>query len=328
MAEQQNIEWKESWRDEYLKWISGFANAKGGKLIIGKRDDGEIIGVENIKKLMDDIPNKIQNYLGIICDVNLISISKKNIIEIDVKPYEIPVSYQGKYFYRSGSTKQELKGNALNEFLLKKSGKTWDDIVESFASYNDISRDAVEAFKKSAVLNKRMPFLQNESDIVRILNNLHLIKNDQLKRAAILLFGKNPCQFYINAFIKIGRFGANGDDLLFQDVVESNIFEMADKTLDILDKKYFVSPISYEGIYRVENWEYPYKAIREAIINAIVHRDYKGAPIQISIYNDRIEVWNEGELPDGLNIEDLKRNHSSRPQNPTLAGVFFKGGLI
>lgn len=123
MPENQNIEWKESWRDEYLKWICGFANAKGGKIIIGKNDRGEVIGVDKFKKLMDDIPNKIQNQLGIICDVDLKEYEDKKYIEIDVKPYDVPISYQGKYHYRSGSTKQELKGNALNEFLLKKAGK-------------------------------------------------------------------------------------------------------------------------------------------------------------------------------------------------------------
>ncbi|MCK5347096.1 MAG: ATP-binding protein [Candidatus Heimdallarchaeota archaeon] len=135
MPEKQNIEWKEIWRDEYLKWISGFANAKGGKIIIGKNDKGEIIGVKDPKRLMDDIPNKIQAHLGIICDVDLIEFEGKQIIEISTIPYDVPISYQGKYHYRSGSTKQELKGNALNEFLIKKAGKTWDDIVESRASH-------------------------------------------------------------------------------------------------------------------------------------------------------------------------------------------------
>ncbi len=125
MAESQNIEWKESWRDEYLKWICGFANAKGGKVIIGQNDKGDFIGLDKYKKLMDDIPNKIQNQLGIICDVDLKENNGNKYIEIDVKPYDVPISYQGKYPYRSGSTKQELKGNSLNEFLLKKAGKTY-----------------------------------------------------------------------------------------------------------------------------------------------------------------------------------------------------------
>lgn len=116
--------------------------------------------------------------------------------------------------------------------------------------------------------------------------------------------------------------------MLFQEVVEGNAFQIADKTLDMLDKKFLISPVSYEGLYRVEKWEYPYKAVREAIINAIVHRDYSGAPVQISVYDGKILIWNEGKLPEGLTIEDLKQKHSSRPFNPIIASVFFKGGLI
>ncbi len=328
MPENQCTEWKESWRDEYLKWICGFANAKGGKLIVGKRDNGEVIGVEGLKKLLEDIPNKIQTHLGIICDVNIIEENDKELIEIDVKPYDIAISYQGKYHYRSGSTKQELKGKALNDFLLKKSGKTWDDVIETRATIDDIDPKAIEAFTNAAVISKRMPFIENETSIETILDNLMLKENGQLKRAAVLLFSKNPCKFFINAYVKIGRFGSTDDELLFQEVVEGNAFQIADKTLDMLDKKFLISPVSYEGLYRVEKWEYPYKAVREAIINAIVHRDYSGAPVQISVYDGKILIWNEGKLPEGLTIEDLKQKHSSRPFNPIIASVFFKGGLI
>lgn len=328
MPEQQNIEWKESWRDEYLKWICGFANAKGGKLIIGIDDNGKVVGVEDSKRLLEDIPNKIQNHLGIVCDVNLVEDGNKDIIEIDVIPYDIAISYQGKYHYRSGSTKQELKGNALNEFLLKKSGRTWDDVIELRAKFDDIDIKAIDYFKKAAIKSKRMPVLEDENDISIILDNLLLLENKKLKRSAILLFGINPCRFFANAYVKIGRFGQADDDLLFQEVVESNIFELADKTLEVLDRKFLISPITYEGLNRIENWEYPYKAVRETIINAIVHRDYTGAPIQISVYDDKIIIWNEGKLPEGLSIEDLSKKHSSRPYNPIIAGVFFKGGLI
>lgn len=69
MQEQQNIEWKESWRDEYLKWICGFENAQGGKIYIGKNDTGKVVGINKAKRLMDDLPNKIVTNLGIICDI-------------------------------------------------------------------------------------------------------------------------------------------------------------------------------------------------------------------------------------------------------------------
>ena len=112
MTENQNIEWKESWRDEYLKWICGFANAQGGKIYIGTRDDGTVIGVNNSKKLLEDIPNKIQNKLGIVADVNLLEKDELEYIEIAVNPWAFPVNYDGEYHYRSGSTKQLLRGNA------------------------------------------------------------------------------------------------------------------------------------------------------------------------------------------------------------------------
>ena len=105
MAESQNIEWKESWRDEYLKWICGFANAQGGKIYIGTQDDGTVIGVNNSKKLLEDIPNKIQNKLGITADVNLLTEDGLDYIEIVVNPWSFPVNYNGEYHYRSGSTK-------------------------------------------------------------------------------------------------------------------------------------------------------------------------------------------------------------------------------
>jgi ATP-dependent DNA helicase RecG len=328
MPENQNIEWKESWRDEYLKWICGFANAKGGKIFIGINDKGNVLGIDKTKRLMDDIPNKIQTLLGIICDVDLHEKDGKNYIEIDIKPYDVPISYQGKYYYRSGSTKQELRGNALNEFLLKKAGKTWDDVIEPRANFSEVDKNAIEAFKTGATKSKRLPFIENENDINRILENLLLIENGNLKRSAVLLFGKNPERFYINAYVKIGKFGTSDTDLKYQEIVEGNAYQLADRVLEVLDRKFFVSPISYEGLQRVEGWEYPYEAIRETILNAIVHRDYMGAPIQISVYDDKMIVWNEGHLPDDMTFEDLKKKHSSRPHNPILASAFFKGGLI
>ena len=118
MAESQNIEYKESWRDEYLKWVCGFANAQGGIIYIGIDDVGNVVGVKNIKKLMEDIPNKIQSGLGIVADVNKLEKDGKEYLEIKVNPSSFPVSINGEYHYRSGATKQQLRGNALTNFLM------------------------------------------------------------------------------------------------------------------------------------------------------------------------------------------------------------------
>ncbi len=178
-----------------------------------------------------------------------------------------------------------------------------------------------------ALKSNRLTKIENEKT-EDILNNLRLFENKQLKRAAILSFGIDIRKYFTNAYVKIGRCGRRDDDLKFQEIVEGNAFLLADLTIEILEKKFFTFPISYEGLQRVEGSEYPFEAIKEILLNAIVHRNYVGTPIQVSVYDDKFMVWNEGTLPEGLTIEDLKKKHPSRPRNPLLADIFFKGGLI
>ncbi len=106
--EKQNIEYKSSWHDKYLEWVCGFANAQGGRIYIGKEDAGMVVGVENYKKLMEDIPNKIKNSMGITADVNLLEEDGKYYIEIVVQPNSVPISLHGHYHYRCGSVKHQL----------------------------------------------------------------------------------------------------------------------------------------------------------------------------------------------------------------------------
>jgi ATP-dependent DNA helicase RecG len=306
MPEHQNIEWKQSWRDEYLQWIGGFANANGGSLYIGKDDNGNVIGVRNYKKLMDDLPNKISSKLGVLCDINLHEENNLYFIEIITKPYNNGISYNGKYYYRSGSTNQELRENELTEFLLRKTGKTWDDIIEPNATFDDINENTVRKFIKSGTTSKRLPLETETLDTKTIFQNLRLIDGDKLNRSAILLFGKDPIRFYISSFLKIGKFGKSSSDLLSQEVVEQgNLFEMLDETLKILFTRFINSSISYEGIQRIETYEYPYEAVREILLNAFTHRTYDNSPIQISVYPDRIQFWNQGVLLNPLTPEKL-----------------------
>ena len=328
-TENQNIEFKESWRDEYLKWICGFANAQGGKIYIGVRDDGSVCGLDDSKRLMEDIPNKIVSLLGIVADVNLLQKDGKDYICIEVTPYKVPIAYKGVYHYRSGSTKQELKGAALQEFLFKKMGLTWDGAAYTTATIDCIDPNAVAYFLHKAVSSGRLPAELEKSDLKTVLENLDLFADDgKLRNAAILCFGKRPSRYFAAAEFKIGRFGASQSDLMFQDMVEGNLIQMADRVIDLLKSKYLTNPIHYEGLLRVEELEVPETALREAILNAIIHRDYTGAQIQMRVWNDRIELWNDGELPFGQTIESLKQTHSSKPRNRIIANVFYKAGFI
>ena len=328
MSESQNIEWKQSWHDDYLKWICGFANAIGGTIYIGKNDAGDIVHLDNYAKLLEDLPNKIRNTMGIICDVQLLDAAGKKYIQVKVNPYTVPVSLRGRYYYRSGSTKLELTGVELNEFLLKKAGKTWDDVIEESADFSDIETKSVEAFKKEAFTSGRLPQDIVELPLKETLEKLRLASGDKIKRAALILFGKDPNKFYPNIKVKIGRFGTNDADLRFQEVLEGNILELLKQVPEMLNSKFLTRPIVFEGLQRIEKDTYPVAAIREMLLNALVHRTYMGSMIQIRVYDDKLTIWNEGNLPEGMTIASLKGHHVSRPRNPLIADVCFKAGFI
>jgi ATP-dependent DNA helicase RecG len=328
MPESQNIEWKESWRDEYLKWICGFANAKGGKIYIGKADNGKVVGLANAKKLLEDIPNKAKDILGVIVDVNLHSTAAGDYLEISIDDYPYPVNYKGQYHYRSGSTKQELKGAALDKFMLQKKGKKWDGVPVPNVSVADLKQETFDSFRKRALKSKRI-----EEDVLTdsnelLIENLQLNENDFLKRAAILLFHPKPENFVTGAYVKIGFFESDSE-LMYQDEIHGNILEQIEKTMDLLFSKYIKAEITYEGIHRIETYEYPKEAIREALLNAIIHKDYSGnTPIQISVYKDKIMFWNDGQLPENWTIEKLSQKHASKPYNPDIANAVFRCGYI
>jgi ATP-dependent DNA helicase RecG len=328
MAETHNIEYKSVWRDEFLRWICGFANAQGGTLFIGRNDDGDIVGVQNAQKLLEDLPNKIVAFLGITADVNLHETEQGTYIEIVVEPHPNPVSYKGEYHFRSGSTKQELKGAALDKFLLQKYGRKWDSVPVPNISIADLKQDTFEFFKSKGIKSNRIDESSKEDTPKQVLDNLKLTENDRLKRAALLLFHPDPEKFVTGAYVKIGFFRTDSD-LLFQDEVHGNLFEQIEKTMELLLTKYTRALIGYEGISRVETYEYPKDALREALLNAITHKDYAGCvPIQISVYADKIMIWNEGQLPENWTVKNLFAKHSSRPYNPDIANAFFRSGYV
>lgn len=329
MEENQNIEYKESWRDEYLKWICGFANAQGGRLFIGINDNKKVVGIANSNRLLEDIPNKIVTTLGIVCDVNLHDQDGLQYIEIVVEPSNMPIAYKGEYHYRSGATKQQLKGTALQQFILKKMGMTWDDVAMENVSIDAIDRNAIEYFVNNGIFYNRLFPETKEDSTETILENLGLLTSEgKLKTAAILLFGKHPQRYFTGAEFRIGRFVKNEADLLIQDSIGGNIIQMADRVIEILKSKYLISPIHYEGMVRVEPLEIPEDGLREIIYNAICHKDYSGVHIQMKVYNDHITLWNDGPLPDGFDMNVLMKEHSSRPRNKNIASTFYKAGFI
>ncbi|MDY6026471.1 ATP-binding protein [Bergeyella zoohelcum] len=327
--ENQNIEYKEGWRDEYIKWICGFANSKGGDMFIGVDDKGNVVGIQNAKKLSEDLPNKIKDILGILVDIDILEEKEKTYIKINVDAYPYPVSYKGNYYIRIGATNQELKGASLDKFLLQKQGLKWDGTPEPYTKLENLSEQSFDIFKNRASETQRVDENIQKYSNDEVLDKLNLyMPNGMLKKAAVLLFHPRPDKIFTGASIKIGFFRTD-DDLAYQDEILGSLFEQVDKVMDLLQTKYLSAKIEYQGLQRKETLPIPIEALREAVLNAIIHKDYSsGIPIQISVYDNKLMIWNEGELPQDWTVAKLKIKHPSRPYNPDIANAFFRAGLI
>ena len=327
--ESQKVEFKRLWKDDLLKWISAFANAEGGVLMVGYADDGQAIGLENVAKLLEDIPNKVRDVLGIVVNVDLVRHYNRETLHIGVPAYPYPISYKGEYHYRSGNTKQELKGAALDRFLLGKQGLHWDAVPLPQLQPAELDQHTLSRFRQQAIQSQRLPesILQDSTEL--LLERLRLTQNNAPKRAAALLFHPDPERFITAAHIKIGAFGRNDADLIHQDEITGNLFNQVETAIEVLKLKYLKARISYDGLYRKERFPLPMTALREAILNAVVHKDYASAvAIQISVYPDKLMIWNPGQLPDNWTLDKLMAKHASRPFNPDIANAFFRAGLI
>lgn len=192
MPENQNIEWKAKWKDDYLEWICGFANAQGGKIYIGCDDDGKVIGLPNIRKLLEDVPNKIRNAMSIVVDVNQLERDGKEYLEIVVPPYPVAINCKGVYYYRSGSTMQTLSGPELESFILRKRGASWDNMPLPGFTLDDIDDELVKRFKTLAAKKGRIDQSVLDEDKADLMEKLRLTNAGYYTNAAMLLFCKDP----------------------------------------------------------------------------------------------------------------------------------------
>ena len=329
MGEKHILEYKRQWDDEWLKWLCGFANADGGTLYIGISDKQHIIGVDNSKKLMEDIPNKIVSKLGIYPDVRLLEEDGKEIIEIEVAPSQESVLLDGVLYKRVGATNQIVKGQALKDFYASKLNVTWDSRIIRGATLDDIDPEAIKYFLLKGIDKGRLPKESVDDSVEKVLKNLEVMTDDdELTLAALLLFGKNPQHYCLNARIKIGRFGHSQAALMNQDLIDGDLIRMADRVMEALDAKYLIRPIHYEGMQRREPMELPEEGLREILYNLEIHKDYNGPDSLIRVFDDRITFWNQGSLPAGITPESIFRPHDSQPRNRLIANAFYMAGFV
>ncbi len=326
--ENQNTEFKESWQEDNFKAICAFANTSGGKLYIGVADNGNVVGVQDIQRLLVDLPNKIINKFAIFPSIVENQQNGNHYLEIIIEPSSVAISYNGRYYIRSGSTTRELSGSSLSDFLQRKLGRTWDGIASY--DYNDalIDSDTVSKFKNRA--KERIPSIEFEKNNKDILDKLYLLSENEIKNAGILLFYNNPQSVFIQSKIKIGKFNDEAN-IEFQDIIQGNLFKQVIDILTVLDGKFLKRIVFFEkdSVERKDVLEYPLEALRESIFNAIVHKDYTvNTDIQIKIYNDKLIISNAGTLPAEIPITNLNTFHISLPRNPYIADAFQKAGYI
>jgi ATP-dependent DNA helicase RecG len=324
-GETETVEFKASPNEVFYKTISAFSNTKGGIILLGVDRKGSITGVEPVSRFLEDLTNRIVNKISIYPEIETIDIKGKRVIAFKVARSGFPVSYEGRYYERVGNTTREMKPQKLRAFIL--SSMPWDSIAGDF-SFDEIDAETVNRFVRLAVAKKRLTDLSLNEPVKTILEKLEFISDGKLTNGAILLFGMNPQKYFINHSVRIGRFKTE-TTIIDDKWGKGNLFLQFEETLNIL-KQYIAVRYEIKGIQREDIWDYPIPALREAILNAIIHRDYFNVAVftQIKVYDDHIWFTNHGGLPDGITLDELTKPHKSHPRNPLIAKAFYLAGYI
>lgn len=314
-AESQKIEYKRSWRDEYLGWICGFANAKGGTMYIGIDDDKSVCGVANPDRLMEDLPNKIRTHIGIVADVSLMKRSGKPVIRIVVPPSAFPVNYHGSYHYRTGSTRQVLTGDALTQFLFRKLHVAWDS-----SETPNLLKARGYTFRR---LKLRYEERANKPFRAGLLVSLGLVSRKGILTNAGGLFADDCPVPQSRLFCTVWDGKDKGSDTREDREFHGNVLELLDSAESFIKLNTSRRWIK-RARDRIDLRSYPERAVTEALVNAFVHRDYLifGSEVHVDIFVDHMDITSPGGMPDGSFVQEqnLLRIPSDR-RNQVLADV-------
>lgn len=323
------IELKESlgaWK-EIVQTCAAFASAKGGRLYIGASDQGNVVGVQIGKGTLEDLSNKIaQNTVPkLIPAVTTQQLQGKTVILVEVAESSTkPVTAFDRALRRSGRTNQVLSASEIAQLYLVTRGMTWDQTSRPDATLDDIDAEKVRKFLSRAKTERRWE-IDPQTPADQALRQLNLMHNGQLTIASLLLFGRNPQRCLVQSKVRCARFKGD-DEVEFLDlkVIEGDIIEQVAEAMAFVRRNTSMAVKIEEKLERTERWEYPLDAIREAITNAVCHRDYAGSGnVQVRIFDNALMVSNPGGLPSDLTVEDLRRPHESKPRNKLVADAFF-----
>jgi len=324
------IEWKQSLAqiNDIIQTIAAFANTEGGRVFIGVTDAGEIGGVQIGKGKIEDLTNQIAQHTDpkIFPKITVKKINGKDVIIIDVRESrDHLVLAFGRPYQRVGRSTVKMSKDEYERLILDKHKNKlqFDEMICRGAALNDIDPVKVRRFLEKAKEEGRLSIPEKVS-IQEALEYLKVLDNRRLNNAAILLFGKDPQKFFVQAKIRAGRIkGSDGYDFLDTRVLEGTISELREGAMRFI-AEHIKKAVFFDSNQRYDRWEYPLRALEEALNNALAHRDYSAnGDIQLAIYDDRIEIWNPGELPKQLTPVQLKGKHKSIPRNQFLADKLY-----
>ena len=326
LGENEQVEFKSSFNDETIESLVAFANTKGGTVIIGVNDDGIITGVnvgkETIPKWINEIKQKTQP--AIIPDIEVVAIKEYNTIVIKVSEFPVkPLSFKGRYFKRIKHTNHQLNTNEITNLNLQSLQLSWDAYTAIGKTINNLDKHKIQQFIDK--VNKSGRFNLG-NDWKKSLIKLKLISANTITNAALLLFGKEENQYNIH----LGRF-KTATTIIDDKIINGTLFEVVEETMKYLLSHIKVAfEITGKTTQRTEIFEYPLPALREIVLNAIIHRDYL-SPIdtQIKIFDNQLSFFNPGTLYGNLSIEELKKDHyQAHTRNKLIAEAFYLTGDI
>ncbi|GHV45442.1 ATP-dependent DNA helicase [Bacteroidia bacterium] len=317
--ETQHIEYKSSFNEDLIETLVAFANTRGGKVYVGVDDKGKpvknfTIGKESLQNWANEVKNKTQPQ--IIPDVEIVDYKGAEIAEFRIQEYPIkPVACRGKYFKRVKNSNHLLSVTEVVNMHLQTLNTSWDAYPDAVHTLDDISLEKVQA---AIEVMKSGGLTVNETPVA-FLQKKDLLREGKLTNAAYLMFKTNDS--YLTS-IELGRFQT-------PTIIKDTARTKADVLTEIEDVMAFVQKHANKRMIftgaarRIEKWQYPMEAIREIVINMIIHRDYRSSADSIvKIFDNKIEFYNPGKLPEEITIEDLlSGNYKSNPRNKLIADV-------
>ena len=328
-GETQKVEFKESIGSGLDKEMVAFANSSGGKIYLGVTDKGKIKGINITNKLKSQIQNYTKN-----CDpeipISIQEMKKEGILIITIKESKKKLHRCSSGFYkRVGSTSQKLMTEEIRKLMVKRGQIGFDDMIcEEFDYRKDFDREKLFSFLDRAKVT------YNRRNTTQLLTNLGVAKKQGSKvifnNAGALFFSKNLKKIYFHTEISCGLFkGTEKVHVLSNQRFNKDLIFNVESAMDFLWRNLRARhELPSKSLRRVDVLEIPEDALREALVNAVTHRDYlhRGTFVTVEIYDDRVEISNFGGLPEGLHKREFGKKSVLR--NPLIAELMLRARYI